>query len=129
MTSLVTAVGFFLSIFLLPIFAFIPKAAAAPALIYVGVLMMGNVKNIDFASIKNAVPAFLTIVIMPLGYSITDGIGVGLLVYLIIALLEFVFGIIVNAIKKERLPKFDIPVVTIIVAALFAVYFFVPTSF
>lgn len=129
MTSLVTAAFFLLSIFILPIFAFIPSAAAAPALIYVGVLMMGNVKNIDFASIKNAVPAFLTIVIMPLGYSITDGIGVGLLVYLIIALLEFVFGIIVNAIKKERLPKFDIPVVTIIVAALFAVYFFVPTSF
>lgn len=128
MTSLVTAIGFFLSIFILPVFAFIPKAAAASALVYVGVLMMGNVKNIDFASIKNAVPAFLTIVIMPLGYSITDGIGVGLLMYLIIALLEFVFGLIVNAIKGKPLPKFDIPVVTIIVAVLFAVYFFVPMS-
>lgn len=128
MTSLIVAIGFFLSIFIFPVFAFIPSAAAACALVYVGVLMMGNVKNIDFSSVKNAVPAFLTIVIMPLGYSITDGIGVGLLVYLIIALLEFVFGLIVNAIKGKPLPKFDIPVVTIIVAVLFAIYFFVPTD-
>ena len=128
-TSLVVTIGFLLSIFIFPVFAFIPSAAAACALVYVGVLMMGNVKNIDFGSVKNAVPAFLTIVIMPLGYSITDGIGVGLLVYLVIALFEYLLGLIVAAVKHEEKPKFDIPVVTVIVSVLFAVYFFVPTNF
>ena len=75
LTAFVTAILFFLAIFLLPVFAFVPSAAAASALIYVGVLMMSNVKNIDFSNIKNAVPAFLTIIIMPLAYSITTGIG------------------------------------------------------
>lgn len=129
LTALSTAIMFFLSIFLLPLFAFIPSSAAACALIYVGVLMMSNVKNIDFGHVKNAIPAFLTIIIMPLGYSITDGIGVGLLSYVLLGLLIYVGELIVNAIKKKPLPKFDIPVVTLIVAALFCVYFFVPTSF
>ena len=128
LTSLVVAILFLLSIFLLPVFAFIPQAAASSALVYVGVLMMSNVKNIDFSQIKNAVPAFLTIAVMPFGYSITDGIGVGLLAYFIIALLEFVIETIVAAAKKTEKPKFDIPVVTIIVAVLFAVYFFVPSN-
>ncbi len=128
LTALVVAGLFFISIFLLPLFAFIPSAAAASALIYVGVLMMSNVKNIDFTSVKNAVPAFLTIIIMPLGYSITDGIGVGLFVYVIIAAIEYLVGLIISAVRKTERPAFDIPVVTLIVAALFAVYFFVPTS-
>ncbi len=128
LSSLMTAALFLLSIFLLPFFAFIPSAAAACALVYVGVLMMGNVRNIDFDSVRNAVPAFFTIVIMPLGYSITDGIGMGLLLYLIISLLEFVGGTIVAAVKKTEKPKFDIPVVTFIVALLFAAYFFIPTG-
>lgn len=128
LTALVVAGLFFLSIFLLPLFAFIPSAAAASALIYVGVLMMSNVKNIDFTSVKNAVPAFLTIIIMPLGYSITDGIGVGLLMYVIIAAVEYLVNLIISAVRKTERPAFDIPVVTLIVAALFAVYFFVPTS-
>lgn len=128
MTALVTAGLFLLSIFLLPLFAFIPSAAAASALIYVGVLMMSNVKNIDFSSVKNAVPAFLTIVIMPLGYSITDGIGVGLLFYVLIDLIEYVVGLVIAGVKKTERPKFDISVVTLIVAALFAVYFFVPSK-
>ena len=128
LTSLTTAALFLLSIFLLPFFAFIPSAAAASALVYVGVLMMSNVKNIDFSSVRNAVPAFMTIVIMPLGYSITDGIGMGLLLYVVISLIEYVVGAIAAAVKKTEMPKFDIPVVTIIVAILFAAYFFIPTS-
>lgn len=128
LTSLTTAALFLLSIFLLPFFAFIPSAAAASALVYVGVLMMSNVKNIDFSSVRNAVPAFMTIVIMPLGYSITDGIGMGLLLYVVISLIEYVVGAIVAAVKKTEMPKFDIPVVTFIVAILFAAYFFIPTS-
>ncbi|MCH5161808.1 MAG: NCS2 family permease, partial [Clostridiales bacterium] len=70
MTALTTSCLFLLSIFILPIFAFIPSAAAAGALIYVGVLMMGQVKNIDFSDIRVAVPAFLTIIMMPIAYSI-----------------------------------------------------------
>lgn len=128
LTSLTTAALFLLSIFLLPFFAFIPSAAAASALVYVGVLMMSNVKNIDFSSVRNAVPAFMTIVIMPLGYSITDGIGMGLLLYVVISLIEYVVGAIAAAVKKAEMPKFDIPVVTFIVAILFAAYFFIPTS-
>lgn len=128
LTSLTTAALFLLSIFLLPFFAFIPSAAAASALVYVGVLMMSNVKNIDFSSVRNAVPAFMTIVIMPLGYSITDGIGMGLLLYVVISLIEYVVGAIAAAVKKTEMPKFDIPVVTFIVAILFAAYFFIPTS-
>lgn len=129
MTALVTAGLFFLSIFLLPLFAFIPSAAAASALIYVGVLMLSNVKNIDFTSVKNAVPAFLTIAIMPLGYSITDGIGIGLVFYVLIDLCEYVVGLIVAGVKKTEKPKFDMSVVTLIVVALFLVYFFVPSRF
>lgn len=128
LTALTTAVLFFLSIFLLPLFAFIPSPAAACALIYVGVLMMGNVKHIDFDQVRNAVPAFFTIIIMPLGYSITDGIGMGLLLYFVISLIEFVVSAAVAGAKKLPMPKFDIPIVTFIVAIMFAAYFFIPTS-
>ena len=129
LTALTTAVLFFLSIFLLPLFAFIPSQAAACALIYVGVLMMSNVKHIDFEQVRNAVPAFFTIIIMPLGYSITDGIGMGLLLYVVISLVEYVVAAAVAGAKKLPMPKFDIPIVTFIVAIMFAAYFFIPTSF
>ena len=129
LTALTTAVLFLLSIFLLPLFAFIPSQAAACALIYVGVLMMSNVKHIDFEQVRNAVPAFFTIIIMPLGYSITDGIGMGLLLYVVISLIEYVVAAAVAGAKKLPMPKFDIPIVTFIVAIMFAAYFFIPTSF
>lgn len=134
MTALTVAVMFFLSIFLLPLFAMIPSAAAASALIYVGVLMMANVKNIDFTDIKVAVPAFLTIIIMPLGYSITAGIGIGILSYVIISCLCYVFDLVKYAMSAQTelvnvKPKFDISVVTLIVALLFCLYFFVPTVY
>ena len=103
--------------------------AAACALIYVGVLMMSNVKHIDFEQVRNAVPAFFTIIIMPLGYSITDGIGMGLLLYVVISLIEYVVAAAVAGAKKLPMPKFDIPIVTFIVAIMFAAYFFIPTSF
>ena len=126
LTSLTTAALFLLSIFLLPFFAFIPSAAAACALVYVGVLMMGNVKNVDFDTVRNAVPAFFTIIIMPLGYSITDGIGMGMMMYTIISLVEFAVGWVLAAVKKTEKPKFDIPIVTFLVTLMFAAYFFIP---
>lgn len=132
LTALVVAILFFLSIFLLPVFAFIPSAAAASALIYVGVLMMSNVKNIDFSSVKNSVPAFLTIVVMLLGYSITKGIGVGLISYVIIATLIYLVEAIKYSASKKNNPEavkpvWDVSVVAIVVTCLFLFYFLMPT--
>lgn len=127
LTALVVAILFLLSIFLLPVFAFIPSAAAAGALLYVGVLMMSNVKNIDFSSPKSAVPAFVTIAMMPFAYSITDGIGLGLITYVIISIFTFFINLIKYACHKGEKPKWEISVVAIVVTALFLVYFLVPT--
>ncbi len=132
LTALTTAVMFFLAIFALPLFAMIPSAAAASALVYVGVLMMKGAKNIDFSDIKVAVPAFLGIAIMPLGYSITKGIGWAILSYVIISLFSYVGEWIAYAFNKsedKKKPAWTISVVTLIIAALFIVYFFVPTTF
>lgn len=129
LTALTTAIMFFLAIFALPVFAMIPSAAAASALVYVGVLMMKGIKNIDFTDIRIAVPAFLAIAVMPLGYSITKGIGMAILSYVVISLFYYVGSVIKYACTKkdEDKPVWDISVVTLIIAALFIVYFFVPT--
>lgn len=129
LTAFVTACLFFLSIFLFPIFASIPGAAAASALIYVGVLMLKGIVNIKIDTIKNAVPAFLTIAMMPLAYSITDGIGFGILSYVLIDLLIYLVDTIKYYLfKKGEKPVWDLHLVTIIVAVLFLVYFFVPVA-
>lgn len=131
LSSFVTTILFFLSLFLLPLFAFIPSAAAAGALIYVGVLMMSNVVNIDFRNIKNAVPAFLTIVTMLLAYSITKGIGVGVISYVLINVVTYLVDLVKYSLNKEKAekPKWELSVVILVVFALFLVYFFVPTEF
>lgn len=130
LTALSTACLFFLAIFLLPIFAFIPSAACASALLYVGVLMMSNVKDIDFRDPLNAVPAFVTIVMMPLAYSITTGIGLGILTYVIINCSAYLVKLcLYKAGKIEEKPVWNISVVTLVITALFLVYFFVPVSF
>lgn len=129
LSSLVTAILFFLSIFLLPIFAFVPSCAASCALIYVGVLIMSNVKNIDFSSIKNAVPAFLTIIMMLLTYSITSGIGIGIISYVIIDNIIFIFDFIAYKLNKQEKPKYDVSIVSIVLAVAFILYFCVPTTF
>ena len=129
LSSLVTAILFFLSIFLLPIFAFVPSCAASCALIYVGVLIMSNVKNIDFSSIKNAVPAFLTIIMMLLTYSITSGIGIGIISYVIIDNIIFIFDFIAYKLNKQEKPKYDVSIVSIVLAIAFILYFCVPTTF
>ena len=123
LTALTTAILFFLAIFILPVFAFIPSAAAASALVYVGVLMMKSVVNIDFKSIKNAIPAFLTIIVMPLSYSITSGIGVGIVSYVLLSLIIYVADLIKYAMKKADKPKFELSIVMIVVFGLFLVYF------
>ena len=142
LTALVVAIMFFLSIFALPLFATIPGAATASALIYVGVLMMkNNVKNIDFSDAINATSAFLTIVMMPLTYSITKGIGIGMIFYTVLSLLSFVVESIIYASKKEKTtvnedgetvaiekPQLKVSVIAIVVTVLFLIYFFVPTT-
>lgn len=100
--SVITAALFLLSIFILPVFKVIPSAAAACGLVYVGVLMMTTVKNIDFTDVRIAVPAFLTIAGMPFFYSITDGIGMGLVSYVIINIICYVIDVIIYAVKKGK---------------------------
>jgi len=84
LASLTTGVLFLLAIFLSPIFLLIPYAATAPALIFVGFLMMQPVTSIDFTDPTEGIPAFLTIIIMPLAYSIADGIVYGIIFYVIL---------------------------------------------
>ena len=86
LTSLVTSLCFVLCLFLSPVASIIPAAATAPALIYVGVLMLKNFSKVDMEDARSAVPAFLTLVMMPLTYSIANGIGIGAISYLIITL-------------------------------------------
>ncbi len=131
LTALSCAIFFVLSIFLFPLVASIPSQAAAAALLYVGSLMLKGVVNIKIDGVKNALPAFLTIAMMPLAYSITDGIGFGILSYVVIDLISYVVSAIKYAFthKAEDKPVWDLHVVTIIVALLFIVYFFVPTTF
>ena len=86
-TAITTGVLFLIAMFFSPIFIAIPSCATAPALIYVGYLMLGAVKEINFDNITEGVPAFLTIAAMPLTYSIGDGLTLGILSYVIINLL------------------------------------------
>jgi len=87
LTALTVAVLFLLALFLAPVFAMIPQAATAPALIIVGMLMMGAVTRIDFNDVTEAIPAFLAIVMMPYTYSIAEGIVFGMLSYVLLKLL------------------------------------------
>ena len=86
LTSYVVAILFALAMFLSPIAQLIPSCATATALVYVGVLMMGNVRDLDWSDPAVALPAFLTIAMMPFTYNISFGIGFGLLSYVVIKL-------------------------------------------
>ncbi|MCI6605117.1 MAG: NCS2 family permease [Clostridiales bacterium] len=84
LASMATAALFFIAMFLAPVAQLIPTYACAAALIYVGVLMMTNVKDIEWSDPATAVPAFLTIAFMPLTYNISYGIAFGLIAYIFI---------------------------------------------
>lgn len=86
LTSLVTAGMFFIAMFLAPVAQLIPTYACAAALIYVGVLMMKNIRNVDWDDAAAAVVGFLTVAMMPLTYNISYGIAFGLLSYIFIKL-------------------------------------------
>ncbi|MGW7353375.1 NCS2 family permease [Streptomyces sp. NPDC054784] len=84
LASIVTGGLFGLALFFTPVLTLVPLQAASPALIAVGFLMMTQVKHIDWDRYELAVPAFLTIVVMPFTYSITNGIGAGFIAYVVI---------------------------------------------
>ncbi len=83
LSSIVTGVAFLLATFFAPIVAVVPNEAAAPALVLVGLLMMQQVREIEWNNLAIAFPAFLTIVMMPFGYSMTVGIGVGFIAHVV----------------------------------------------
>ena len=105
LASVVTGLLFLIALFFNPLFALIPAAATAPALIFVGYLMMKSVKSIEFADPTEGIPCFITIMAMPFAYSISKGIMWGLIAYVICKL----------AGKKAK----EIPVVTWILAVIF----------
>ena len=109
LASVVTGICFLLTTFLAPLVAVIPYEAATPALIIVGFLMMTQVKGIDWDDLGIAIPAFLTIVLMPFTYSITVGIGAG-----------FVSYVVVRMIQGRRS---EIHPLLFVVAGLFMIYF------
>ena len=86
LTSLVVAVCFFICMFLSPVASLVPACATAPALIWVGVLMMKGFAKVDMSDATSAVPAFLALIMMPLTYSISNGIGIGAIAYVLIRL-------------------------------------------
>lgn len=87
LTALTTAILFGLSLFLSPIFLAIPSFATAPALIIVGFYMLTNVVNIDFTDYSEAIPCYICIAAMPFFYSISEGIAMGVISYVVINLL------------------------------------------
>jgi adenine/guanine/hypoxanthine permease len=111
LTALTTAAMFFIALFLSPLFLMIPGAATASALVLVGAMMMTPIKNIELEDYTELIPVFMTIVIMPLTYSISDGIMFGVISFVLLKLLT----------GKTK----DITWVTGILAVLFIIKFMV----
>ncbi len=88
LTAIVTGLLFLLALFFSPLFLTIPSFATAPALVIVGFYMMGSVVKIDFNDMTDAIPAFLCIIAMPLAYSISEGIAIGVISWTIISLIS-----------------------------------------
>ncbi|MCU6712468.1 NCS2 family permease [Paenibacillus sp. J5C_2022] len=92
LTAVTTGICFLLAVFLSPLVALVPGSATAAALIIVGVLMMQSVKEIDFSDMVYAIPAFLTLALMPFTYSIANGISFGIVSYVLLAAVSNLFG-------------------------------------
>ena len=87
LTAVTTAILFGLSLFLSPIFLAIPSFATGPALVIVGLYMLSNVTNINFTDMSEAIPAYVCIIAMPFFYSISEGISMGIISYVVINLI------------------------------------------
>jgi adenine/guanine/hypoxanthine permease len=111
LTSLTVAVLFLVALFFAPLFTMVPGAATAPALVLVGFFMMSPILNINFNDFTDSIPAFITIIIMPLTYSIAEGIVFGMLSYVFLKVLTGKFK--------------DISVVMVILSMLFILKFFI----
>lgn len=85
LANVVTGLLFLAAMFLTPLYSVVPIEAAAPALVVVGALMIGQVRDIDLSKFQIALPAFLTIIVMPFTYSIANGIGVGFITWVVLA--------------------------------------------
>lgn len=92
LTAISTGVCFLLALFLAPVISLIPGSATAAALIIVGLLMIQSIKEIDFHDMVVAIPAFLTIVLMPLTYSIANGISFGIVAFVLLAVVAQLMG-------------------------------------
>ncbi len=88
LTSVVTGILFLLAMIFTPIFAIVPPFATSAALIMVGMFMMQRIKEIDFSTLENGFPSFLTIIMMPLTYSISTGLAFGFISYTLIKLVR-----------------------------------------
>jgi AGZA family xanthine/uracil permease-like MFS transporter len=86
LASMVTGLLFLVAIFFAPIFTAIPGFATAPALIFVGFLMVSAIVGVDFSDLSEAIPAYLCMLAMPLAYSISEGIAIGVISYVVINL-------------------------------------------
>ena len=84
LTAFTTACCFAIALFFAPIFTHIPSAATTAALVIVGLMMLSPIKEIDLDDFSESIPAFLTIILMPLCYSISDGILIGMIAYVVI---------------------------------------------
>ena len=87
LASLVTSICFLACLVMTPLASVVPSCATAPALVFVGVLMLKNFSGVDMSDMRTAVPAFMTLIMMPLTYSISNGIGIGCISYVLITLL------------------------------------------
>jgi AGZA family xanthine/uracil permease-like MFS transporter len=109
LASVVTGILFLLAAFFAPLVAMIPSEAATPALVLVGFLMMQQVRGIDWEDLEIAIPAFVTIVLMPFTYSISVGIGAG-----------FIFYVLIKAVRGKAS---QVHPLLWVVSALFVIYF------
>ncbi|MEY9962149.1 AGZA family xanthine/uracil permease-like MFS transporter [Streptacidiphilus sp. MAP12-16] len=113
LASIVTGLFFVIALFLTPLATMVPTQAATPVLVVVGFLILSSgIRDIDWSDFTIAVPAFLTMVIMPFTYSITNGIGIG---FLTLCILKIATG-------RAR----EVPVALYVVAAIFAFYYLMP---
>ncbi len=88
LTSVVTGLLFAVALFLSPIFLAIPSFATAPALVVVGFMMITTVFRIDFDDMSEAIPAFVAMIVMPFMYSISEGIALGVISYVLIQIVS-----------------------------------------
>lgn len=103
LTALIVGFYFFLSMFFTPLLASVPPWAIGPSLVMVGVMMMRVAKDIDWGNIKEGVPAFITMLLMPLTYSISYGIIGGIGLYLALSLYDYIMGSMKWLIKMRKL--------------------------